>query len=161
MSDIGWNSMTIAEDEKPRVSMAELRAMARAFDPEDFDEDVCNFLEELERGADEEELRRAATLLLQDEVDLSPELADMGVEPNLDLITLLLACGADASARNPYGKTPLQLAVEYGYDAIVNLLETAGARHECGDECSCQGHEHGECHCHGDGHECSCGHEHS
>ncbi len=127
MSDLAWNSVTVEEDEKPRVEMEELREMARELDPDDFDEDVQNFLEELLRVEDVSELRQAATLLLQDEIDLSPELAAMGVEPEDGLISLLLACGADVAARNAYGQPPLHLAAQYGYEGIVDMLLAAGA----------------------------------
>ncbi len=127
MSDLNWNSITIEEDEKPRIDPEDLRAMAREFDLDDFDEDVQSFLEELLRVEDVAELRQAATLLLQDEIDLSPELAAMGVEPDEALISLLLACGADVSARNAYGQPPLHLAARYGYEGIVDMLLTAGA----------------------------------
>ncbi len=127
MSDLAWNSITIEDDEKPRVDREELREMARELDPDDFDEDVQNFLRELLQVEDPAELRQAATLLLQDEIDLSPELAAMGVEPEEGLIALLLACGADVSARNAYGQPPLHLAAQYGYESIVDMLLTAGA----------------------------------
>ncbi len=127
MSDLAWNSLTIEEDEKPRVSLEELREMARELDPDDFDEAVLNFLEELMNCDDVALLRQAATMLLQDEIDLSPELADMGVEPETGLIELLLACGADTNARNAYGETPLHLAARYGYEEIVDMLLAAGA----------------------------------
>ncbi len=127
MSDLAWNSITIEEEEKPRVALEELRDMARELDPEDFDDDVQQFLAELLRTEDPGELRQAATLLLQDEIDLSPELAAMGVEPEEGLIALLLACGADVAARNAYGQPPLHLAAQYGYEGIVDMLLTAGA----------------------------------
>ncbi len=127
MSDLAWNSITIEEDEKPRVALEELRDMARELDPDDFDEDVQNFLAELMKEEDVSVLRQAATLLLQDEIDLSPELAAMGVEPEEALISLLLACGADVSSRNAYGQPPLHLAAQYGYERIVDMLLTAGA----------------------------------
>ncbi len=127
MSDLSWNSLTIEEDEKPRVSLEELREMARELDPDDFDEAVLNFLEELMSCDDTALLRQAATMLLQDEIDLAPELAAMGVEPEMGLIELLLACGADANARNAYGETPLHLAARYGYEEIAEMLLAAGA----------------------------------
>ncbi len=127
MSDLAWNSITVEEEEKPRVELEELRAMAHEFDLDDFDDDVQNFLEELLRVEDVTELHQAATLLLQDEIDLSPELASMGVEPDEALISLLLACGADVAARNAYGQPPLHLAAQYGYEGIVDMLLTAGA----------------------------------
>ena len=77
--------------------------MAADLDPDDFDEPVQEFLEELMRRDDPAELRRAATLLLQDEIDLSPDLAAMGVEPDEGLIILLLAVGADVNARSSRG----------------------------------------------------------
>lgn len=127
MSDLQWNSVTIGEDEKPRVSVEELRDMAADLDPDDFDEPVQEFLEELMRCDDPAELRQAATLLLQDEIDLSPDLAAMGVEPDEGLIILLLAVGADVNARNAYGQPPLHLAAHYGYESIVDRLLAAGA----------------------------------
>ncbi len=127
MSDLQWNSVTIEEDEKPRVSVEELRDMAADLDPDDFDEPVQEFLEELMRVDDPAELRQAATLLLQDEIDLSPDLAAMGVEPDEGLIILLLAVGADVNARNAYGQPPLHLAAHYGYETIVDRLLAAGA----------------------------------
>lgn len=127
MSDLQWNSVTIEEDEKPRVSVEELRDMAADLDPDDFDEPVQEFLEELMRCDDPAELRQAATLLLQDEIDLSPNLAAMGVEPDEGLIILLLAVGADVNARNAYGQPPLHLAAHYGYESIVDRLLAAGA----------------------------------
>ncbi|MBQ2813780.1 MAG: ankyrin repeat domain-containing protein [Akkermansia sp.] len=127
MSDLQWNSVTIEEDEKPRVSLEELRDMAADLDPDDYDEPVQEFLEELMRCDDPAELQQAATLLLQDEVDLSPDLASMGVEPDEGLIILLLAMGADVNARNAYGQPPLHLAAHYGYENIVDRLLAAGA----------------------------------
>lgn len=127
MSDIQWNSVPISDEEKPTISLDELRDMAADLDPDDFDEPVQLFLEELMNSDDLPTLRQAATLLLQDEIDLSPDLASMGVEPDEDLITLLIAVGADVNARNAYGQPPLHLAACYGYESIVNRLLTAGA----------------------------------
>ncbi len=127
MSDLQWNSVTLEEDEKPRVTLEDLRELAADLDPDDYDEPVQEFLDALMSGEDEETLRRAATLLLQDEVDLSPDLAAMGVEPDEALISLLLAAGADPDARNAYGQPPLHLAAYYGYERIVDKLLAAGA----------------------------------
>lgn len=127
MSDLQWNSVTLEEDEKPRVLPEELREMAADLDPDDFDEPVQEFLEALMNGEDAETLSRAATLLLQDEVDLAPDLASVGVEPDNGLIALLLAAGADVNARNAYGQPPLHLAAYYGYESIVDQLLAAGA----------------------------------
>ncbi len=127
MSDLAWNSISIEDEQKPRVEIEDLREMARELDPEEFDDDVQNFLLELMQAEDISELRQAATLLLQDEIDLAPELADMGIEPDEELITLLLACGADVTARNAYGQPPLHIAAQYGYETIVDTLLTAGA----------------------------------
>ncbi len=127
MSDLQWNSITLEEEEKPRVQLEELREMAADLDPDDFDEPVQEFLDAVMEGEDAETLRRAATLLLQDEVDLAPDLASMGVEPDTGLITLLLAAGADVNARNAYGQPPLHLAAFYGYEQIVDQLLAAGA----------------------------------
>ena len=69
MSDLQWNSITLGEDEKPRVQLEDLREMAADLDPDDFDEPVQEFLDALMNGEDAETLSRAATLLLQDEVD--------------------------------------------------------------------------------------------
>lgn len=127
MSDSQWNSMTLEDEEKPRVTLEDLREMASDLDPDDYDEPVQEFLEALMQGEDEETLRRAATLLLQDEVDLAPDLASVGVEPDTALIALLLAAGADVNARNAYGQPPLHLAAFYGYETIVEQLLAAGA----------------------------------
>ena len=127
MSDLEWNSIPVSEEEKPRVSIEELREMAEELDPDDFDEPVQEFLRELSLCEDVETLRPSATLLLQDEIDLSPELAEMGIEPDEALISLLLAVGADVNARNPYGQPPLHVAARYGYESIASLLLAAGA----------------------------------
>ncbi len=127
MSDSQWNSVTLEDEEKPRVTLEDLREMASDLDPDDYDEPVQEFLEALMQGEDEETLRRAATLLLQDEVDLAPDLASVGVEPDTALIALLLAAGADVNARNAYGQPPLHLAAFYGYETIVEQLLAAGA----------------------------------
>ena len=127
MSDLQWNSITLEDDEKPRVQPEELREMAADLDPDDFDEPVQEFLDAVMNGEDAETLRQAATLLLQDEVDLAPDLASMGVEPDTGLIALLLAAGADVNARNAYGQPPLHLAAFYGYEQIVDQLLAAGA----------------------------------
>ena len=128
MSDNEWNSVTIGDEEKPTVSVAELRELAADLDPDDYDEPVQEFLEELMQTDDLTDLRKASTLLLQDEVDFSPELADMGIEPDMGLITLLIATGADVNALNAYGQSPLHLAAQYGYVAIVDMLLAAGAK---------------------------------
>ncbi len=128
MSDIQWNSITVSDEEKPRVCVEDLRELASDLDPDDFDEPVQEFLDELMGAADLTDLSRAATLLLQDEVDFSPELAELGIEPDTALITLLIATGADVNATNPYGQTPLHLAAQYGYTAIVDMLLAAGAK---------------------------------
>lgn len=127
MSDLQWNSITVEQEDAPRVTLEDLREMAAELDPDDFDEPVQNFLEELETCEDAELLKQAATLLLQDEVDLAPNLAAMGVEPDEGLISLLLAAGADVNARNAYGQPPLHLAAHYGYERIVEMLVSAGA----------------------------------
>ena len=65
MSDLQWNSVTLEEDEKPRVQPEELREMVADLDPDDFDEPVQEFLNAIMSGEDLEVLRPAATLLLQ------------------------------------------------------------------------------------------------
>lgn len=127
MSDIGWNSVEFGEAERPRVSAEDLHEMLVELDPEDFDEPVQEFLAELERGGDPEDLRRAATLLLQDEIDFAPELQAAGIEPDEQLIALLLAVGADPNASNAYGEPPLHLSARYGYGRIAEMLLAAGA----------------------------------
>lgn len=128
MSDLQWNSITVEDEEKPQVTLEDLRELAAELDPEEYDEPVQQFLDELAGEADRETLTRAATLLLQDEVDLSPDLAAMGVEPDEELISLFLAAGADVNARNAYGQPPLHLAAHYGYEKIVDMLLAAGAK---------------------------------
>ena len=128
MSDIGWNSVTVGEDEKPQVSVEDLREMMADLDPEDFDESVQMFLEELAQTNDVSELKQAATLLLQDEVDFAPEMAEQGIEPDEGFIALLIAAGADVNAKNAYGQAPLHIAAKYGYTRIAEMLMMAGAR---------------------------------
>ena len=128
MSDSEWNSVTISDEEKPQVSLEDLRELAADLDPDDFDEPVQEFLAELMQTDKLDDLQKAATLLLQDEVDFSPELADMGIEPDEGLITLLIATGADVNALNPYGQAPLHLAAQYGYTSIAAMLLSAGAK---------------------------------
>ncbi len=128
MSDIGWNSVTVSEEEQPRVSVEDLHEMMAELDPEDFDEPVQQFLLELSQTEDYTELKQAATLLLQDEIDFSPDMAELGIEPDEDLIALLIATGADVNARNAYGWPPLHIAAKYGYMRIAEMLLAAGAR---------------------------------
>ncbi len=127
MMENGWNSIQIGAAERPQVMAEDIQAMLHELDPDDFDEPVQEFLSELEHGGDPADLRRAATLLLQDEIDFSPELREAGVEPDERLIALLLSVGADPNARNPYGEPPLHLAASYGYTSIVAMLLAAGA----------------------------------
>ncbi len=106
------------------------RGLARDILADDYDEDVQSFLSELlspSSQAGEFELQRAATLLLQDEVDFSPELLQLGVQPDEELIELFIACGADVNARNSFGELPLVLAARYAYLDVVDLLLDAGA----------------------------------
>ncbi len=179
----GWNTVEIRAEERPTVQPEDLRAMLDELDPDDFDEPVQEFMREVERGGDAETLRRAATLLLQDEVDFSPEIRAAGVEPEEKLIALLLAAGADANARNAYGELPLHLAVRYGYPEIVRMLLAAGARQDLRNargelavslatmpeiidllaERESLGEGEGstcDCHHYGEEHECRCGHRH-
>lgn len=128
MSDLAWNSVTVGEEELPHVSMDDLHELAAGLDPDDYDEPVQEFLKELMRAASADELKQAATLLLQDEVDFSPELAGLGVEPDMALIELLIAAGADVNAANAYGLPPLHLAARYGYAPIIDRLLAAGAK---------------------------------
>ncbi len=172
----GWNTIHIGRDERPQVTQHDIAAMIQELDPDDYDEAVQQFLEEVERGESPDTLKRAATLLMQDEVDLAPEFKEQGIEPDEKLIEVLLAIGADADAPNAYGEPPLHLAAKYGYRKIAEMLLLAGAdimrhnsrgqtaaqlaktaelaellspRHDTPqtDGCSC-GHHHGEdCHC--------------
>ncbi len=128
MSDLAWNSVTVGEEELPHVSIDDLHELAAGLDPDDYDEPVQEFLKELMRAASADELKQAATLLLQDEVDFSPELAGLGVEPDMGLIELLIAAGADVNAANAYGLPPLHLAARYGYFPIIDMLLAAGAK---------------------------------
>lgn len=128
MNDSDWNSIPLQAEETPRVSIDDLRAMIQDIDPEEYDLPVQEFLDEIEKSGDMTTLGRAATLLLQDEIDFSPELAAMGVEPDEDLISLFIAAGADVNAVNPHGQTPLHIAAQYNYAGIVDMLLTAGAK---------------------------------
>lgn len=128
MSDSEWNSVTLDETEKPRVSIEELREMAETLDPDDYDEAVQVFLADLMMAKEPEELSQVATMLLQDEVGFSPEMAEFGVEPDTDLIALLISCGADVNATTPYGETPLHMAARFGYTPLAEMLLAAGAK---------------------------------
>lgn len=128
MSDLEWNSVTVGEEELPQVSAEDLRNLAAELDPEDYDEPVQEFLRGVETITAAGELKQAATLLLQDEVDFSPELAALGVEPDMGLIDLLIAAGADVNAANAYGMPPLHLAARYGYGPVIDKLLVAGAK---------------------------------
>ena len=86
MSDIEWNSVTVSDEEKPQVSMEDLRELAADLDPDDFDEPVQEFLDELMQAEDVSDLQKAATLLLQDEIDFSPELAEMGAFSRMPIV---------------------------------------------------------------------------
>ncbi len=106
------------------------RELARDIEADDYDEDVQEFLAELlapHPKANEYQLQQAATLLLQDEVDFSPELVKLGVQPDEELIELFIACGAQVNERNSFGDLPLVLAARYAYVDIVDLLLDAGA----------------------------------
>ncbi len=164
----------------------DLRAIAEELDPDDYDEPVQEFLEEIAKTDNVEDLRQVATLLLQDEVDFSPDLRKAGVEPDEKLIALLLTAGADVNARNPYGELPLHLASRYGYTEIARMLLAAGAKRDLrnargelaialaanrelvdllASQVENEGkHEEHECHCghhHEADHECCCGHDHN
>ncbi len=113
------------------IDWAQARELAEQLDVESYDEAVVNFLTELLSATpDYHLLEQAATMLLQDELDLSPELEEYGVEPDDDLIELFILSGADLNARNAYGETPLGLAARYGYEDIATYLLQAGARKE-------------------------------
>lgn len=133
MSDLQWNSEPEETEEQAVMGLEDLRLLAEDLDPEEFDEPVQEFLKELDRVQSADELKQAATLLLQDEVDFAPELADLGVEPDMGLIGLLLAAGADVNALNAYGMAPLHLAARYGYAPIIDRLLAAGAKRELRD----------------------------
>ncbi|MFI3243746.1 MAG: ankyrin repeat domain-containing protein [Akkermansia sp.] len=127
------------EDESPEatdeptlkpIDWSFARELARDIDAADYDEDVQEFLSELlspQSSADEYQLQQAATLLLQDEVDFSPALLQLGVQPDEELIELFIACGAEVNARNSFGDLPLVLAARYGHADIVDMLLDAGA----------------------------------
>lgn len=190
MQENGWNTIVLGKEERPQVRPQDLLALVQQLDPDDYDEAVQQFLEEFERGESPENLKRAATLLLQDEVDLAPELKEMDVQPDEKLIGVLLAMGADPDAPNAYGEPPLHLAARYGYVNIAQMLLLAGAdprRHNSRGQLAIElsnnaelrallsphaeetHDQHCHCGCHGaDGHgerdhcdgDCHCGHKH-
>ncbi len=113
------------------IDWAQARELAEQLDVESYDEAVVNFLTELlSNKPDYHLLEQAATMLLQDELDLPPDLEEYGVEPDEDLIELFILAGADLNARNAYGETPLGLVARHGYEDIAGYLLRAGARKE-------------------------------
>ena len=181
MQEDGWNTIMLGKEERPQVMQQDLLAMVQQLDPDDYDEAVQQFLEEFERGESPENLKRAATLLLQDEVDLAPELKEMDVQPDEKLIGVLLAMGADPDATNAYGEPPLHLAAKYGYVNIAQMLLLAGAdpqRHNSRGQLAIEltnnvevrallspsppaEHTHDEhCSCGHHSGDCHCGHDH-
>ena len=61
-------------------------------------------------------------------------LGEAAIKGNDDIITLLLAAGADINTTNKWGKTPLMWAADYGKASTVQLLMTAGADTSLKDE---------------------------
>ncbi len=111
------------------INWEQARELAEQLDEDSYDEAVLNFLQELlSPSPNHHLLQQAATLLLQDELDLAPELLEYGVEPDEDLIELFVVAGADINARNAYGETPLGLAARYGYAEIASYLLRHGAQ---------------------------------
>ena len=49
-------------------------------------------------------------------------------EGKTDVVTRLLAAGANVNAADSYGKTPLWIASQEGHADVVQLLQAAGAR---------------------------------
>lgn len=124
-----------ADEEQEETLKAEIdwdyaRELARDINAAEYDEDVQSFLKELcnqKSSISLDKLQQAATLLLQDEIDFSPELAELGIEPERELIELFLVAGAEPNARNSFGELPLIQAAQYGYEDIVDLLLEFGA----------------------------------
>ncbi|MEV5965774.1 ankyrin repeat domain-containing protein [Kribbella sp. NPDC051952] len=50
-----------------------------------------------------------------------------GTQPWQDIVTILIAAGADVNLADADGVTPLQHAKSHGYDDIANVLRSAGA----------------------------------
>jgi len=117
--------------EEKLLDLENLRDAIAELDINEYDDAVQEFLREVQ-GPNPESyiLRQAATLLLQDEVDLSPELAELDIEPDEELIMIFIAAGADVNARNAYGNTPLCIAAKNGYEEIVQILLEEGAKKE-------------------------------
>jgi ankyrin repeat protein len=46
-----------------------------------------------------------------------------GVSSTIDMVRMLIDCNADTHAKDEYGKSAFDYAVEYGYDDIVELLK--------------------------------------
>ena len=64
MNSNEWNSITVGKDEQPQVNMEDLRELAADLDPDDFDEPVQEFLDELMKAENTDDLKKAATLLM-------------------------------------------------------------------------------------------------
>ncbi len=120
---------TMSDDQdKPLMNWEQARELAHDLNPDDFDDAVIHFLDELlSAQPDYALLQQAATLLLQDEVDLSPDLRECGIEPDEQLIEIFILAGADVDARNAFGETPLTLAARYGYEELAAFLLSVGA----------------------------------
>lgn len=117
--------------EEKLLDLENLRDAIAELDINEYDDAVQEFLREVQGPKpDSYILGQAATLLLQDEIDFAPELAELDIEPDEELIMIFIAAGADVNARNAYGNTPLCIAAQNGYEEIVQILLEEGAKKE-------------------------------
>ncbi|MFJ7305989.1 ankyrin repeat domain-containing protein [Streptomyces sp. NPDC099088] len=89
------------------------------------DEDADALAPMLAQGLDPNEVCHNMTLLTH-AVDAESDGPLQRDSPmTVDLITLLLAHGADPQLPGPDGQTPMDVALHYGHDQAVGLLQQA------------------------------------
>lgn len=67
-------------------------------------------------------LEAGANVNAQDKEDLYTPLHDAARMNHSEIVRLLLACGADTSLKDRWNNTPLNIAQEYKFEEIVDLL---------------------------------------
>ncbi|MEV5846353.1 ankyrin repeat domain-containing protein [Streptomyces sp. NPDC051985] len=87
------------------------------------DEDAATLAQLLAAGVDPDEVCDNMTLLTH-AIDTEGDVALQSGSPlTVHTTAVLLAFGADPQLRDPDGQTPMDLAVHYGHDLAVELLQ--------------------------------------